>query len=58
VLVKLRLEKKSRATQNLARRAKTAVENRLGIEPIRMPAEAFLRTIVDDYTAAHDRYDG
>ena len=58
VIVKLRLEKKSRVTQNLARRAKTAVENRLGIEPIRMPAEAFLRTIVDDYTAAHDRYDG
>ncbi len=58
VLVKLRLEKKSRATQNLARRAKTAVENRLGIKPVRMPPEAFLRTIVDDYTASHDRYDG
>lgn len=58
VLVKLRLEKKSRATQNLARRAKTAVENRLGMEPARMPAEAFLRSVVDDYTVAHDRYDG
>ena len=58
VLIKLRLEKKSRATQTLARRAKTAVENRLGMEPVGMPAEAFLRSVVDDYTAAHDRYDG
>lgn len=58
VLVKLRMEKKSRATQNLARRAKTAVENRMGIEPARIPPEAFIRLIVDDYTAAHDRYDG
>ena len=58
VLVKLRLEKKSKATMTLARRAKTAVENRLELEPVKMPPEAFLRTIVDDYTAGHDRYDG
>ncbi len=58
VIVKLRLEKKSRATQNLARRAKSAVENRLGLEPVQMPAEVFIRTIIDDYTASHDRYDG
>lgn len=58
VIVKLRLEKKSRSTQNLARRAKAAVEKRLELGKTRMPAEAFLRTIVDDYTASHDRYDG
>ncbi|MDX1439895.1 MAG: RDD family protein [Rubricoccaceae bacterium] len=57
VIVKLRLEKRSRSTQNLARRAKAAVERRLQLESVRMPAEAFLRLIVDDYTAAHDRYD-
>jgi uncharacterized RDD family membrane protein YckC len=58
VLVKLRLEKRSTATGRLARRAKAAVEDRLGLAPVEMPPERFLRTVVDDYTAAHDRYDG
>lgn len=57
VLVKLRLEKRSAATNRLARRAKAAVEDRLGLAPVQLPAEQFLRTVVDDYTAAHDRYD-
>jgi uncharacterized RDD family membrane protein YckC len=57
VLVKLRLEKRSAATSRLARRAKAAVEDRLGMAPVEMPAEPFLRTVVEDYTAAHDRYD-
>jgi uncharacterized RDD family membrane protein YckC len=57
VLVKLRLEKRSKATLRLAERAKAAVEGRLDLEPVRMPPEQFLRTVVDDYTAAHDRYD-
>jgi uncharacterized RDD family membrane protein YckC len=57
VLVKLRLDKRSNATTRLARRAKAAVEDRLGLGPVEMPPEQFLRTVVDDYTAAHDRYD-
>ncbi|MDX1420031.1 MAG: RDD family protein [Rubricoccaceae bacterium] len=56
VLVRLRLEKRSAATRRLAARAKAAVEDRLGLEPVAMPPEPFLRTVVDDYTAAHDRY--
>lgn len=58
VIVKMRLEKRSRSTLNLARRAKVVVEKRLDLNPVQMPPEAFLRTIVDDYTASHDRYDG
>ncbi|HYE95035.1 MAG TPA: RDD family protein [Rubricoccaceae bacterium] len=56
VLVKLRIEKRSKATDHLVRRAKAAVEQRLGLEPVRMAPEEFLRTVVMDYTAAHDRY--
>ncbi len=57
VLVKVRLEKRSKATMDLARRAKAAVEDRLGLDPVPMPPLEFLQTVVTDYTAAHDRYD-
>ena len=56
VLVRRRLDKRSKATERLALRAKAAVEDRLGLEPVQMPPDRFLQTVVDDYTAAHDRY--
>ena len=56
VLVKVRLEKRSKVTMDLSRRAKKAVEERLGLGPVPMHPLEFLQTVVQDYTAAHDRY--
>lgn len=56
VLVRLRLSTRDRRSTDLARRAKTAVEAKLGLEPVAMPAEAFLKAVVRDHTFLLDRY--
>lgn len=40
----------------IARRAKGAIERKLGIEPVAMPPEAFLQRIVKDYNSVLDTY--
>lgn len=55
VLVRLRSTRRDAAAAALAGRAKAAVEARLGLEPVRMPPEAFLRAVVRDHTAVLDR---
>ncbi len=59
VIVRLRLSKTrdARAT-DLARRAKAAVETKLGMAPVPMPPEAFLKAVVRDHTFLLDRYAG
>lgn len=56
VLVRLRLSKRDKRAVDLARRAKAAVEAKLGLEPVAMPPEAFLRAVVRDHTFLLDRY--
>ena len=56
VLVRMSHERDAAASAALARRAKAAVEDRLGLGEVDLPPERFLRTVVDDYTSAHDRY--
>ena len=57
VIVRLRLATSRDAhAQDLARRAKAAVETKLGMEPVRMPPEPFLKAIVRDHTFLLDRY--
>lgn len=59
VIVRLRTSSRADARSvDLARRAKAAVEARLGMDPVRMPAEAFLRAVVRDHTFLLDRYAG
>ena len=58
VIVRLRLSKRDRRATDLARRAKAAVETKLGMEPVAMPPEAFLKAIVRDHTFLLDRYAG
>jgi len=58
VLVRLRLSPRDARTTSLARRAKAAVETRLGMEPVRMPPEAFLRAVVRDHVFLLDRLAG
>ena len=55
VLVHLRTTSRRDArAEALARRAKTAVEARLGLSPVPMPPEAFLRAVVADHVALLD----
>ncbi len=57
VIVRLRLSKSRDArAQDLARRAKAAVETKLGMTPVRMPPEPFLKAVVRDHTFLLDRY--
>lgn len=57
VIVRLRVSNaRDRRALDLARRAKTAVETKLGMEPVRMPPEAFLKAVVRDHTFLLDRY--
>ena len=56
VLVRLRISKRDARATALARRAKRAVEKRLGLEPIAMPPEPFLKAIVRDHVFLLDRY--
>ena len=56
VLVRLRTSKRDARSSALARRAKAAVERRLGLEPVEMPAEAFLRAVVRDHVFLMDQY--
>lgn len=56
VLVRVRREPGSQTTRRLAMRAKEAVERRLGLERVAMAPEAFLQTVIADYTAVHDRF--
>ena len=56
VLVRLRLSKRDARAKALATRAKAAVERRLGMERVAMPAEAFLKAVVRDHVALMDRY--
>ena len=56
VLLRLRREPASDAAADLGRRAKAAVEERLGLNAVALTPEAFLQAVVTDYTAAHDRY--
>ena len=56
VLVRLRLTKRDARASALANRAKAAVERRLGMEPVPMPAEAFLKAVVRDHVFLMDRY--
>lgn len=58
VLVRLRLDSRSDRGVRLGRSAKAAVEKRLGLEPVRMPAEAFLRAVVRDHVFLVDRLSG
>jgi uncharacterized RDD family membrane protein YckC len=58
VLVRLRRAPRSASSTALGRRAKAAVERRLDLPPVAMPPEAFIQTVVADYTALHDRYAG
>jgi uncharacterized RDD family membrane protein YckC len=55
VLVRLRLSRRDRRAQALAERAKAAVEARLGLAPVAMKPEVFLRAVVRDHTFLLDR---
>ena len=56
VITKLRLTPRNGRSSSLAKRAKAAVEKRLGLETVQMPPDVFLRTIVRDHVACHDRF--
>jgi uncharacterized RDD family membrane protein YckC len=58
VLVRLRSQRRDARATELGRRAKAAVETKLGLGPVRMPPEAFLRAVVRDHTFLLDRYAG
>ena len=58
VLTKIALTSRNARSEALARRAKAAVERRLGLEAVQMPAVPFLRTIVRDHVARLDRFGG
>lgn len=58
VLVRLRMTSRDSRSARLAARAKAAVETRLGLEPVQMPAEAFLRAVVRDHVFLMDRLSG
>lgn len=54
VLVRLSLARRDARARAIADRAKKAIEARLGLEPVAMPAEAFLEAVVRDHTAVLD----
>ena len=56
VLVRLRASKRDARSSALAQRAKAAVERRLGLTTIEMPAEAFLKAVVRDHVFLLDQY--
>jgi len=58
VLVRLHREPTSASSQALGLRAKTAVERRLGLVTSYQSPEAFIETVVADYTFLHDKYAG
>ena len=58
VLVRLRGRRRDARAAELARRAQAAVEAKLGLGPVPMPPEAFLRAVVRDHTFLLDRYAG
>ena len=58
VIVRLRMSSRTDRETRLARSAKAAVEKRLGLEPVRMPPEAFLRAVVRDHVFLLDRLAG
>lgn len=55
VIARLQISSRSQRSIKLADRAKRAVERRLDLGDVRMPSEAFLRTIVRDHVARLDR---
>jgi uncharacterized RDD family membrane protein YckC len=55
VLVRHRLSTRDVRGRALADRAKAAVEARLGLDPVGMPADEFLTTVVRDHTFVLDR---
>ncbi|MGB3543103.1 RDD family protein [Rubrivirga sp.] len=58
VIVRLRMSSRGGASVRLARSAKAAVEKRLGLEPVRMAPEAFLRAVVRDHVFLMDQLSG
>ena len=58
VLVRLRISKRDARSSALAKRAKAAVERRLGMAPVDMRADAFLKAVVRDHVFLMDRYSG
>lgn len=58
VIVRLRVAPRGARSTELAQRAKAAVETKLGLGPVRMPPEAFLKAVVRDHTFLLDRYAG
>lgn len=52
--VKIRLLGRKRG-RRLARRAKEATERKLGLEPVSLPPEVFLETLIQDHVALADR---
>ncbi|MEL6611827.1 MAG: RDD family protein [Bacteroidota bacterium] len=56
VLKRLRTEGRTPHAEQLARRAKTAIERKLGLAPVQEPPAVFLQRIVKDYNAVLDTY--
>ena len=56
VLVRLRLSRRDKRSMLLAERAKSAIEAKLGLDPVAVAPEAFLKAIVQDHTFLLDRY--
>ncbi|MEL7361997.1 MAG: RDD family protein [Bacteroidota bacterium] len=56
VLTRLRADGRTAGAEKLARRAKTAIERKLGLAPVREPPAVFLQRIVKDYNAVLDTY--
>ena len=56
VLARLRNEGRTAQSQRLTERTKAAVEQKMGIEPVAMPAHHFLRRVARDYAALDDTF--
>ncbi|MEM6784413.1 MAG: RDD family protein [Bacteroidota bacterium] len=56
VLARLRADGRTPNAEKLARRAKAAIERKLGVPPVKEPAAVFLQRIVKDYNAVLDTY--
>lgn len=58
VIVRLRLTSRDTQAVRLARRTKAATEKRLGLDPVQMPPEAFIRAVIRDHVYAMDQLAG
>ena len=56
VLARLRNEGRTAQSRRLTERTKAAVEQKMGIEPVAMPAHHFLRRVARDYAALDDTF--